>query len=53
MTEPEEIETAESFDEEDVRRVAAGHTGDGKGDEDPGPSTFQSFAMDDVEKDDE
>lgn len=42
-------ETAESVDE-DVERVIVTHTGDGKGDDDPGESDFISFAADDAER---
>ena len=34
----------------DVERALDRETQDGKGDEDPGPSDFQGFATEDVEK---
>lgn len=42
-------ETAESF-KVDVKRALERETQDGKGDTDPGPSDFQGFATEGVEK---
>lgn len=42
-------ETAESF-EDDVKRALERETQDGKGDEDPGPSDWNGFATEGVEK---
>lgn len=42
-------ETAESF-KDDVKRALERETQDGKGDEDPGPSDWNGFATEGVEK---
>jgi hypothetical protein len=45
-------ETAESVDEEDVKSSLERTTFDGKGDDDPGDSDFQSFANENAEVED-
>jgi hypothetical protein len=45
----EELETANSY-KVDVKRALERETQDGKGDEDPGPSDWNGFATDGVEK---
>jgi hypothetical protein len=52
MVEQTEPKTADSFDEEDVKSALERETQDGKGDEDPGDSDFQSFEKDDAEVED-
>lgn len=48
----DELETARSF-KVDVDRALERETQDGKGDEDPGPSDFVSFATEGVEKEED
>lgn len=51
MTDPENVpETAEHHDETDVPEALRRTTQDGPGDEDPGPSDFQGFATEGVER---
>lgn len=45
-------QTADSVDS-DVKSVVDNHTGDGPGEEDPGPSDFQGFAEPDVQDEDD
>lgn len=48
---PGDVETADPV-KIDIKRALERETQDGKGDEDPGPSDFQGFATDGVEKED-
>jgi hypothetical protein len=48
---PGDVETADPV-KVDIKRALERETQDGKGDEDPGPSDFQGFATDGVEKED-
>ena len=48
----ESIETAKHSDKTDVPAALKRETQDGAGEEDPGPSDFESFATEGVEKED-
>jgi hypothetical protein len=49
QAEPGDVESADPV-KADVKRALARETQDGKGDEDPGPSDFVSFATEGVEE---
>lgn len=48
--EPQAPETADHFDKKDVAAALKRETQDGKGDEDPGPSDWNGYATEGVEK---